>query len=126
MVEKVVLLIDDEPYIREVVQACLHELCGWTVMTVGSAQEALKQLPSMEQPDVILLDVLMPGMDGITFIHRLNKAGLRQPIPIILFSAKAHWFTPQQLHQLGVAEVISKPFNPIALPQDMVRILGWN
>jgi CheY-like chemotaxis protein len=125
MAEKVVLLIDDEPYIREVVQACLRDLCGWTVTAVASAQEALKQL-SVEQPDVILLDVLMPGMDGITFIHRLNKKPLKQPIPIILLSAKARWFTPQQLHQLGIAEAISKPFNPVTLSQDMARILGWN
>lgn len=125
MAEKVVLLIDDEPYIREIVQACLRDLCGWTVRTVSSAQEALKQL-SVEQPDVILLDVIMPGMDGITFIHRLHKSPLKQPIPIILLSAKARWFTPQQLHQLGIVEAISKPFNPVTLPQDMSRILGWN
>jgi len=125
MTSKVVLLIDDEPCIREIVQACLRDLCGWSVMAVSSAQEALAHL-SIEQPDLILLDVLMPGMDGITFIQQLNKTSLKRAIPIILLSAKARWFTPQQLSQLGVAEAISKPFNPVTLPQDIMRILGWN
>jgi len=93
-------------------------------MAVGSAQEALNHLAT-EQPDVILLDVLMPGMDGISFIYRLNKTPLKQAIPIILLSAKARWFTPQQLHQLGIAEAIAKPFDPVMLPHDIVRILGW-
>lgn len=125
MARKVVLLVDDEPYIREVVQACLRDLYGWSVMAVPSAQEALKHL-TVEQPDVILLDVLMPGMDGITFIHRLNKTSIKRTVPIILLSAKARWFTPQQLAQLGVVEAIPKPFNPVTLPQDIIRILGWN
>ncbi|BAZ52108.1 response regulator receiver domain protein [Nostoc sp. NIES-4103] len=124
MTTKKILLIDDEPTIRELVQACLNDLAGWNVMTVASAQAGLKQL-AQERPDAILLDVLMPGMDAITFLHRLQEKPATQEIPVIFLSVRAACFTPQKLQQLGVVEAIAKPFNPLTLASAIARVLGW-
>lgn len=126
MAQKTVLLVDDDFYVREVVQACLRDLNGWVVISASSVQEGLKNLSEEHYPDAILLDIVMPGMDGITFINRLRKSSLKQTIPIILLTAKARWFTPQQLHQWGVVEAIAKPFNPITLAQEITKILQWD
>ncbi|MBW4472176.1 MAG: response regulator [Stenomitos rutilans HA7619-LM2] len=122
---KLILLIDDETSIQELVHACLSDLAGWTVITVSSAQEGLKRLAS-ERPDVILLDLLMPGMNGITFIQNLYKNPAARTIPIILLTVQAGYFTPKKLQQLGVIDAIAKPFNPVTLPEMIAQTLGWN
>lgn len=70
---KSILLIDDEASIREAVQACLSDLAAWNVKAVASAQKGLNWLLS-ERPDVILLDILMPGMDAVMFLQRLRDS----------------------------------------------------
>lgn len=120
-----ILLIDDEASIQELVQACLSDLAGWTVITVSSAQEGLKRL-AIERPDVILLDMLMPGMDGTTFMHTLHANPSTRSIPVILLSVQARYFTPQKLRRLGVIDAIAKPFNPVTLPETIAKALGWN
>lgn len=124
MATKSLLLIDDEASLRELVQVCLNDLAGWEVVTVASAQEGLQRL-ALEHPDAILLDVLMPGMDAITFLHRLHESSAARSIPVIFLSVKAPWFTAEKLQQLGVVEAIAKPFNPVTLPQRIARALGW-
>lgn len=125
MTTKKILLIDDEATIRELVEACLNDLAGWNVVSVASAQAGLKQL-TIECPDVILLDILMPGMDVTTFLRRLRENPATGAIPVILLSVRATWFTPQNLQQLGVVEAIAKPFNPVILPSAIAHALGWN
>jgi CheY-like chemotaxis protein len=124
MTTKSILLIDDEASIRELVQACLNDLAGWRVMTAASAQEGLEWL-AIANPDLILLDILMPGMDAITFLYRLHESVTTNSIPVIFLSVKAQWFTPQKLQQLGVVEAIAKPFNPLTLPGKIALALGW-
>ncbi|OKH45279.1 response regulator [Scytonema sp. HK-05] len=121
---KKILLIDDEATIRELVQVCLSDLAGWNVVTVASAQAGLKQL-AIERPDAIILDVLMPGMDAITFLHRLQQNPLTKAIPVIFLSVRSAWFTSQKLYSLGVVKAIAKPFNPVTLPGAIARALGW-
>ncbi|BAY14555.1 response regulator receiver domain protein [Nostoc sp. HK-01] len=125
MTIKTILLIDDEPTIRELVQICLNDLVGWKVITAASAQAALQQL-EIECPDAILLDVVMPGMDITTFLYRFHERHSAKLIPVILLSVLADWFTSQQLQQLGVVEAIAKPFNPLTLPDQITRALGWS
>jgi len=125
MTIKTILLIDDEPTIRELVQICLNDLVGWNVVTAASAQAALQQL-EIEHPDAILLDVVMPGMDVTTFLHRFREKHSTKLIPVILLSVIADWFTSQQLQQLGVVKAIAKPFNPLTLPEQITRALGWS
>lgn len=122
---KSILLIDDEASIRELVQACLNDLAGWHVWTVASAQEGLQCL-AQEHPDAILLDVLMPGMDTKTFVHKLHENPQTSSLPIILLTVRARWFTPQALQQIGIIKAISKPFNPVTLPEEIASALGWS
>lgn len=124
MTTKRILLIDDETNVREVVQACLNDLAGWDVLPVASGQEGLEQALTV-QPDAIVLDVSMPGMDGFAFLAQLRANPLTQSIPVVLLTAKAQWINPQQLRQLGVAEALAKPFNPVTLPQQIALALGW-
>jgi CheY-like chemotaxis protein len=124
MTIKTILLIDDEPTIRELVQICLNDLVGWNVITANSAQSGLKQLETV-RPDVILLDVVMPGMDVNSFLHRLHEQSAWKNIPVILLSVMADFFTLQQLQQLGVVDAIAKPFNPLVLPEQITQALGW-
>lgn len=125
MSAKLILLIDDEASVRELVHACLSDLAGWEVMMATSAQEGLKQL-EIQRPDAILLDVLMPGMDAVTFLNRLHQSTIGNSIPVILLTVRASWFTPQKLQQLGVVKAIAKPFNPVTLPGMIAHALGWS
>ncbi|MBU7587075.1 MAG: response regulator [Nostoc sp. TH1S01] len=125
MTIKTILLIDDEPTIRELVQICLNDLVGWKVVTASSALAALQQL-EVECPDAILLDVVMPGMDVTTFLYRFRERHSTKLIPVILLSVLADWFTSQQLQQLGVVKAIAKPFNPLTLPEQITCALGWS
>ncbi|BAY37605.1 response regulator receiver domain protein [Nostoc sp. NIES-2111] len=124
MAIKTILLIDDEPTIRELVQICLHDLVGWNVATANSAQAGLKQL-EIVHPDLILLDVLMPGMDMTSFLYRLHDNHSLRTIPVILLSVIADCFTSQQIQHLGVVGAIAKPFNPLTLPDQIIHVLGW-
>lgn len=121
---KRVLLIDDEAYVREVVQACLQDVGGWDVLAVASALEGLDKAVAV-QPDAIVLDVSMPGMDGFAFLQRLRANSITQHIPVVLLTAKARWFTPQQLQPFDVAGALAKPFNPLSLTDEIARVLGW-
>jgi len=110
--------------VRELVQTCLCDLAGWNVITAASAQAGLKQLTT-HHPDAILLDVLMPGMDAITFLERLQGNPSTASIPVLLLTVEAPWFTFQKLQQLGVVTAISKPFNPVTLPDAIALALQW-
>lgn len=125
MPAKTILLIDDEASVRELVQVCLSDLAGWDVVAVASAQKGLNQLTT-QRPDAILLDVLMPGMDALTFVQRLHANPATQSIPVILLTVRARWFTPPKLQQLGIVEAIAKPFNPVTLPGTIAQALRWN
>ncbi|WP_206602914.1 response regulator [Leptolyngbya ohadii] len=118
------MLIDDEESVRELVQTCLCDLAGWNVIAAASAQSGLKQLTT-HHPDAILLDLLMPGMDAITFLERLQGNPSTASIPVLLLTVKAHWFTSQKLQQLGIITAISKPFNPVTLPNTIAIALKW-
>lgn len=121
---KRVLLIENEANVREVVQACLQDLGGWDVFSVASAWEGLDRAVAM-QPDAIVLDVSMPEMDGFAFLQQLRANPVTQHLPIVLLTAKARWFTPQQLQHLGVAGAIAKPFNPVLLTHEIANALDW-
>jgi CheY-like chemotaxis protein len=122
---KRVLVIDDEAAVREVVQGCLEEMAGWEVLTASSGYEGLLKA-SAESPDAIVVDVMMPGMDGLTFLQRLRADLITQPIPVVLLTAKSDLTTAQQVLHLGVAGAIGKPFDPILLCTQIANALGWS
>jgi two-component system, OmpR family, response regulator len=115
--------VEDEPHIREIVQLALEELGGFTLQVCESGAEALDTAPIFH-PDLVLLDVMMPGMNGIQTFRSLKELPQISSTPIIFVTAKAQKHEIQQYMLLGAADVIRKPFNPITLPDEINTI--WN
>lgn len=124
MPEKRVLVIDDEINLCTVIQACLENLGGWETLVALSAKEGLA-IAQNQQLDAILLDVMMPDMDGITMFRELQKNSVTKAIPVILFTAKVQSTDLEQFAKLGVAGVIAKPFDPMTLAEQVASTLGW-
>jgi CheY-like chemotaxis protein len=118
-----VLLIDDEDDVREVVQVSLEIVAQWDVLTARSGAEGLL-LAASDQPDAIVLDVMMPGMDGSATFGYLQANPATRDIPVILLTAKLLDPTVDRF-ALDVATVISKPFDPMNLPGQIAAALGW-
>ena len=121
---KRILVIDDEAPIREVVAASLQKLGGWEVVLAASGQEALQQI-DITPPDAIVLDVIMPEMDGLTFLKYLRADPVAQSIPVVLLTANSYLFDVHLLWQMGVVLSVDKPFSPKTLIQQMTDVLAW-
>ena len=98
---------------------------GWEIISTESSHNGLT-LASQQQPDAILLDVMMPEMDGITMFDRLRTNPNTQNIPVILLTAKVGITEIEELEQLGLIGVIAKPFEPLTLASQVAQLLGWN
>ena len=124
MPEKRILVIDDEINLCTVIQACLENLGGWETLTALSGREGLA-IAQTQQLDAILLDVMMPDMDGLTLFEELQNDSATQSIPVILLTAKVQSTDIAQFAKLGVAGVIAKPFDPLTLAEQVASTLGW-
>ncbi|HEY9628705.1 MAG TPA: response regulator [Coleofasciculaceae cyanobacterium] len=123
MTIKRILVVDDEANIREVVSLCLQRLGGWNVLTAASGWEALRQVKA-EPPDAIILDVMMPEMDGFTFLKQLRADPSVQPIPVVLLTANSYLPDLQLFPKLGIVLTIPKPFQPVDLVQKIGQVIG--
>jgi CheY-like chemotaxis protein len=119
-----VLIIDDEEDIREVAALSLETVAGWDVLVAGSGAAGIAKARE-HRPDVILLDVMMPGMDGPTTFLELRAIPETAQIPVILLTAKVQAADQKRFSDLGVARVMFKPFDPLTLAQDIAETLGW-
>ncbi|BAZ28623.1 response regulator receiver domain protein [Cylindrospermum sp. NIES-4074] len=126
MTIKQVLIVDDEERIRELVQACLEDLGGWETLTAASGQEGLKIAQTESNIDAILLDVSMPDMDGFAVYEQLQTNVSTQSIPVILLTAKVLPSDRARFAQMGIAGVITKPFEPTSICEEVANILGWD
>jgi CheY-like chemotaxis protein len=124
MLAKRVLIVDDEESIQTVVQFGIQMETDWVVLTASSGPQGL-QTACNEQPDVILLDVMMPDMDGIATFKALQSHPKTTQIPVIFLTAKAQTFERRQFNDLGVSGVITKPFNSLDLPDQIAKMLDW-
>jgi CheY-like chemotaxis protein len=124
MTTKRILVIDDEDGIREIIQICLEAAAGWEVLTAASGTEGLEKAEAF-QPDAILLDVMMPDMDGPTTFRQLQANSATRHIPTILLTAKAKISEQKQFIDLGVTGVITKPFKAQDLVDQIREILNW-
>ncbi len=125
MAHKRVLIIDDEDDIREVAKISLEVVEGWEVCTSGSGSEGLV-IAMNQQPDAILLDVMMPDMDGPATFKMLQGEETTKSIPVILLTGKVRSPEHDNFDNLGVRGVITKPFDPMTLAGDVARVLGWS
>ncbi len=119
-----VLVVDDEPDIREIAQASLELVEGWQVLTASNGAEALLKA-AREQPEAILLDVMMPELDGPETVRLLAGQPETAAIPVVLLTARIGPTDINPFGDLGVAGVIAKPFEPLKLARQVRQILGW-
>lgn len=117
-----VLLVDDDPRIRKIAQISLEGVGGWKVSLVASGFEAI-EVAIKEKPDVILLDVMMPEMDGPTTLAKIRENDEIASIPVIFFTAKVQKQELDSYLALGAAGIISKPFDPMKLPTEIREIV---
>jgi two-component system, OmpR family, response regulator len=118
-----VLLVDDDASIRKVAEISLSKVGNWRVFLAESGAQAL-DVVSREKPDVILLDVMMPGMDGPTTLKCLRESESLDGTPIIFMTAKVQKHEIESYYNLGAAGVISKPFDPMSLPSEIRSIVA--
>ncbi|MBW4646117.1 MAG: response regulator [Goleter apudmare HA4340-LM2] len=125
MTKKRILVVDNEQYIQEVAKICLETVAGWEVVTANSGMEGISKAQEC-QPDVILLDVMMPDMDGISTFEKLQENPATKAIPVILLTAKIQAADRRRYAQMGIATAIAKPFNPLELAGQIATALNWN
>lgn len=123
MAIKRVLLVDDDQDLRRIGELSLKNVGRWQVFLATCGPEALR-LACQESPDVILLDVMMPGMDGPTTLLELQSNTATADIPVIFLTAKVQTHEITDYVQLGALGVIIKPFDPMTLPQEIERLVG--
>ncbi len=123
MVIDKVLLVDDEEDIRTIGEIALAEFGGWKVELASSGDQALDSV-ARATPDLILLDVMMPGMDGPKTFERLREAPETAGIPVIFMTAKVQKHEVERYMALGAAGVIAKPFDPVTLPEEIRKIIA--
>ena len=120
---KSILIIDDEEDVKDIAQMGLEMAADWNVITASTGKEGLG-LAENQQPEVILLDLMMPEWDGKETLRQL-KANLNTAnIPVILMTAKTESAIAHELTGLDLAGVITKPFRPLELPRQITEILS--
>ncbi|MEB3280299.1 MAG: response regulator [Lyngbya sp.] len=123
-IKRRILVIDDEEDIRELLQLSLEMSSSWEVLTAGSAQEGL-EMAITYQPDAIILDVIMPDIDGPATFQQLQENPATRNIPVVLLTAKVQADEQPAYTNLGVKAVLSKLINPLHFAQQLAEVLGW-
>lgn len=119
-----ILLIDDDQGIREVARTVLEMVGGYDVETASSGLDGLEKART-SPPDAIVLDVMMPGLDGPATFALLQEQPETRDVPVILLTAKTQPADRSRFASLGVAGMLPKPFDPMALCDQIAGILGW-
>ena len=119
-----IVIIDDEEDIREVASLSLETVAGWEVIKASSGAQGVARAAE-HRPDAILLDVMMPGMDGPDTFRELRRNPATAGIPVLLLTAKVQGSDQRRFAGLGVEAVLFKPFDPLTLATQISRALGW-
>ena len=122
------MLVEDDNDVRAVACMALEAVGGFAVEQCSSGAEALQRIVTLEpalRPQLILLDVMMPGLDGREVLQALRKMPAHADIPVVFFTAKAQHEELRALSALGVAGILCKPFDPMTL-SDQVRDIWRN
>lgn len=115
-------MVDDDQDLLRIAQLSLKNVGKWTVLLAASGPQAL-QLAQSEAPDVILLDVMMPDMDGLTTLAQLRSSQVTAAIPVIFLTAKVQAHEVDHYVGLGALGVIIKPFDPMTLPAEVEKLV---
>jgi CheY-like chemotaxis protein len=123
---RLILIIDDEDDIREVAALALETTAGWETITASSGPDGISAAADPNRrPSAILMDVMMPGMDGPTAFRELQQNPAISDIPVLLLTAKVQGVDQRRFAGLGVAGVLFKPFDPLTLASQISAALGW-
>lgn len=121
---KKVLLVDDDANIRFITEMSLQGLTDWEITSAGTAQEALSAVTAVK-PDLALLDVMMPGMDGVTLLGKMREQISAEEMPLVIFmTAKVQTQEIEAYKNHGAVGVITKPFDPMKLAEQIENILN--
>ncbi|WP_138435981.1 response regulator [Marinobacter shengliensis] len=120
-----ILYVEDDPDIRAIAELALQDVGGFNAALCCSGQQALEVAPEFE-PDLILLDVMMPEMDGPETMRRLRALDATRATPVIFMTARIQSTEIQEYLALGAIGVIPKPFDPMTLADDIHRIAKEN
>jgi two-component system, OmpR family, alkaline phosphatase synthesis response regulator PhoP len=119
---KKVLLIDDEDDIREVAALTLETMADFEVLAASDGMSGVEQA-KLHQPEVILLDVMMPGLDGLATFALLQQMDSTREIPVIFMTARIQGADRRRLSDLGALGIIAKPFDPMTLSDEVIALL---
>ncbi len=116
-----ILFVEDDPDIQVVAAMALESLGGFSVTTCSSGNEALSRFPDLA-PDLVLLDVMMPGMDGPATLKALRLLPEAATVPVIFMTARVQAQEMSLYRELGAVDVIAKPFDPMTLAETVRSI----
>jgi CheY-like chemotaxis protein len=120
-----VLLVDDDPDIRLVAGAALAQVAGWEVSEAASGTEGV-EMARQARPDAVLLDLMMPDVDGRATLRRFQADERLREVPVIVLTTTAAGSDTDELVRLGARGVLAKPFDPFTLHRQVATLLGWN
>jgi len=120
---KRILYVEDEPDIQAVAKIALESVGGFTLEICSSGFEAVEKASNFK-PDLLLLDVMMPGMDGVSTLQELRKQPGLESTPAMFMTAKVRPSEVEQLRKEGAIDVIPKPFDPMTLSENLKSL--WN
>ena len=116
-----ILFVEDDPDIQSVATLALESLGGFAVLTCGSGDEALSRFAGFS-PDLVLLDVMMPGMDGPATLEEVRRRPDGAGVPVVFMTARVQAHEVARYREMGAAEVIAKPFDPMTLADTVQSI----
>src|SRR5690349_12647297 len=121
-----VLVVDDDDSVREITQMSLEAVAGWTVRAASGGMQALELLRE-RLPEAVLLDVMMPGMDGPATFRAMQEDPALRDVPVVFLTAKMQvGGGAQPWDGLDIAGVIPKPFDPMSLAAQVAALVGWD
>ena len=118
-----VLLVDDEADIRRIGELSLQTVGGWEVLLAESGSEGIEAAKA-HRPDLILMDMMMPEMDGLTTLRQLREDPELASTPVVFMTAKVQRDEVARYLKEGAKGVVHKPFDPMTLPDEIRKILG--
>lgn len=117
-----IMYVEDEPDIQTIARIALEQIGGFDLLICSSGQAALDQVSDFA-PDIILLDVMMPEMDGIETFRQLKTLPACADVPVVFMTARVQTHEIKEYIDLGAVDVIAKPFSPITLAEQVKTII---